>query len=64
VAIPALAAHYIFDGIVERSRALMQDAGNRVLSLYGKVTPVTAQGSGSHGSGIQAQPLEVVQVTM
>src|SRR5690606_20898569 len=33
VAIPALAAHYIFDGIIERLRATMKDVSVQILSL-------------------------------
>ena len=36
-AIPALAAHYFFDGQIEKVRALMSDISTRLLSLHGKV---------------------------
>jgi biopolymer transport protein ExbB len=40
VAIPALAAHYIFDSQIEKVRALMGDTSTRILALYGRFKPV------------------------
>ncbi len=55
VAIPALAAHYIFDGIIERARGAMQDAGARVLSLHGKLSAGgTAAPHAAHGGSVEA----------
>lgn len=42
VAIPALAAHYFFDGQVEKVRAMMGDASTRILALRNKLRPAQA----------------------
>jgi biopolymer transport protein ExbB len=43
VAIPALAAHYIFEGIVERNRELMSDVTNRIFSIKFSGTGISAK---------------------
>jgi biopolymer transport protein ExbB/TolQ len=39
VAIPSMAAYYLFEGEVDRIRAAMQDASTRVLMRFGKGEP-------------------------
>src|SRR5205807_296516 len=54
VATPALAAHYLVDGGVERQRAAMKDMALRVLALGGVIA-----GAGTHRHAREAAPGEM-----
>lgn len=64
VAIPALAANYILDGIVERTRAALQDAGTRILSMHGKLHAHAGTAPQSAAANLTLAPAGAAQAAM